>query len=510
MSGRTKLIAVVALAAIVAAVLWWSRGGDAQKRAGGAAADDASEVDRSAARPSRSGARASAHDDFGAQFRGRDRVTLRGRVVDAVTREPVPDVEVLFAATGGEASVGSGGDGSFAIELPPGPYDVRAIGDDLYAPSRRVLIGTVDATTLELEVSPLARIHGRVVDPGGAPVAGATVTTHVSKDQQATFEADAMTKQVETAGDGTFTLVAYPGPLYVQAFAVGVGEGVAELHDLVPGDLTEVEIQLRALGSLAGVVQDESGHPVEGVTVTSSLRVPGTPIRQQASKVTGRDGRFLFEDLYAGVSVLDARAPGYGAAPQKIRIAAGERREDVVIALGDAGVLTGRLVDGDGAAISGAKVKIARNGAGMTAGQQRTDGDGRFRFQDLELASYTLTIVQGGRTSYHEIATVPDEPIEIVLRATGRIQGTVMGPQGPTQDFTVTIDTFIPTGGTNPQAAPAPARFVTDDGRFELGPLQPGHYEVSVTAPGFIPTKVAGEVTPDGTFEASVRLQTSP
>ena len=73
-----------------------------------------------------------------------------------------------------------------------------------------------------------------------------------------------------------------------------------------------VEVALERALTLAGVVEDETGRPIQGVSVTLSLRKSwscGTPVK---TAVTGESGQYEFAGLPQREEyVVYARAPDY-------------------------------------------------------------------------------------------------------------------------------------------------------------------------------------------------------
>lgn len=112
--------------------------------------------------------------------------SLSGRVVDAVTSEPVREANVMlygFGAGAGVRSVMTDASGQFlASELPAGTYHVQALHQNYPGPlglpqggvPAEVLPGK-EAKGITVSLSPPGVISGRVLDDGGEPLANCSL-----------------------------------------------------------------------------------------------------------------------------------------------------------------------------------------------------------------------------------------------------------------------------------------------------------------------------------------------
>lgn len=119
---------------------------------------------------------------------------IDGRVLDAATRDGVPDAKLVFRGDGGEATFTTSSDGTFELTpratgelalatiLAPGhaPYSPARAGVHLILARGRGVHGVAlvveraaDAPSRAVPFD--ATITGRVRDPAGAPIAGAMV-----------------------------------------------------------------------------------------------------------------------------------------------------------------------------------------------------------------------------------------------------------------------------------------------------------------------------------------------
>lgn len=252
-----------------------------------------------------------------------------GRVLDAASGAPVAGARVTFWTFAEADEVLTGADGTFRHPRFPSaaPAQQIAARAEGYGTSVRVLRVAADGAWklaarhageaslrgrgtpwVELELVPEQRLRGRLVDAGGAPVAGARVTVEgFQRAMSAVASPDAAA--TTSAADGSFELgglrsdlghaltLAAAG-LAGEPLELGPGAGLVELGTLV----------LRPATFLTGVALDADGLPLAGVEVL--LRPTGPPpapasaldagARAQSRErrtTTCAAGTFLFEDL---------------------------------------------------------------------------------------------------------------------------------------------------------------------------------------------------------------------
>lgn len=340
----------------------------------------------------------------------------------------------------------------------------------------------LDATRLRPEALRLAgraAIAGRVREPGGRPVAGATVCA--GSDAWALSAGERAARTCTTSlEDGSYRIEGLlPVPHFVHASApgyvpgqyrAGTGQSARELVVLRAGQETrEVDVTLSPGGvELKGIVRDHSGGELEGALVTAGY----------AYVRSGPDGSFSLW-VAPGEVYLQARAEGY--APGWMQgIAPGMTFE---IALTPESVLVGRVVRaGDGTAIEGAQV-LARTSSGFeTVGPALTDAGGNFRLEGLKPGAYKAEALHD--TAYGQAAESvvlglgeTSAPIVIEAHPATVVEGTVAvaGGGGCKRGFVRLIDKLVGTRGGQ----------VDMGGAVQIRGLLPGTYEVQVECEGF-------------------------
>lgn len=320
---------------------------------------------------------------------------LRGLVVDARGRG-VAGAELFASETGMRGDVGhrfavTGSDGAFvgATHVTSGRIVARhpahAVGAGVRPQGDRDLL-------LKLPDS-AAPIAVEVVDPRGAPVAGAYVAL-VPRSQPNQL---APTQHARTDALGLCDFDA-PGamPAAVLASARGVAPAFAEV---APG-AGRIRLQLAVPHSLRGRVLTAAGAPLADALVQVTVpdqrtNEPAAPLVARETR-TAADGSFLASTLPAGpvcVRVLAGASGGAGLTfvPKVVAAAdarVGESAPDCVLTVRELPSLRGRLVAPDGRGLANWNV-LATPSLGIAVHRQfrnrsaATDADGWFTIQDL-------------------------------------------------------------------------------------------------------------------------------
>lgn len=378
--------------------------------------------------------------------------------------------------------------GAFALWLRPGGTPVFAEADG-YASG--LAFTTAPNRGVQIVLTPESVLVGRVVEPGGAPVAGARVEVSADTSDGGYGLAAAAT----TGPDGRFRLGRLlPGRYKPTAVADGrLGEAAAGVV-LGLGEVSgDIEVVVHPAARLSGqVLYAGSREPCPyGQVSLGSLSGP-----RSGFEAIGPDGRVEFPALLPGayeVAVLCAGAVA-PAGPQRLEITGVEAIERVwEVERGQ--TIRGVVVDASGAPVPGLSVSAAMMTpatefavAGGGGFDEATDAAGRFEIAGLVPGAYVLHPFADG-------VAPPREPVAVELPA-GRDVDDVrvtLPPQGRVRGVVVD-DLGDPVGGVfvvaiGEQGGGAQS---SEDGRFEIRGLLPGDYQVRADRPDAPPPMFEG------------------
>jgi protocatechuate 3,4-dioxygenase beta subunit len=432
---------------------------------------------------------------------------------------PVGGVEILASPQPGDrfdsSMMRSGG---MARTTPAGRFRVSPLAAGIAHDLRLSRTGFAPASFEVPPLSPIApgrpaadlRIvlrrgrtgFGRVVTASEQPIAGARVSVRRdaggdmrSRMRMLLFGSEETVFEGVTGADGRFEVRDLPaGSWSLEARA----SGYAALT--VPG-LTVPEgagstdfgtLMLPAGVAVEGYVVDPRGRPVEGAEVNAvdgamSVAMMRFGGRQNAANaadtpaaITGADGYFRIEDRRAGETInLDASRAGYArSAAPGVRVPS---EEPVRIVLQPASAVEGRVVDGDGKPVAGARVVVIptdRRG-GFQVKDGTSDDSGAFRVEDVPPgAAEARTIALGFQPSYLsnlEVRAGQDlKGVEIVLAAGAVVEGRVLSPSGrPVAGADVRVFEAEEGGGRRFFSMPIMAQS-DGEGRYRLEGVAPG------------------------------------
>jgi len=231
---------------------------------------------------------------------------------------------------------------------------------------------------------------------------------------------------------------------------------------------------------LRGRVVDPAGAGVEGAEVTVLGR----------SVVSGEQGRFearATSELHE--ASVEASAAGFANAKAVLAVAAGSVLEDIVLQLGAAVALRGRVLDSDGRPIEGAEV----SGHSYSGAIEPviTDRDGRFQLERIPVGGPWLVVEAQAAGFVHahqqfDGERLPTAEVELRLERGFEIHGRVADEQGAPLPGTLVY------AGTSRWSS-APQTMSGDEGEFVLRDVDRGERLISAERDGFAPTQVTLE-----------------
>jgi hypothetical protein len=278
--------------------------------------------------------------------------------------------------------------------------------------------------------------------------------------------------ETSTAADGTFTLEGLPeGP--VDLWALGA-QGAA-MRPGIPAGSESVELVLEDSGLLEGTVRGD-GAPLAGVRVTalSTLRT------RFFDATTDADGRYRIGPLPRGLYGLLFAKDGWR--PEVLPRDYVERRVEKNQTLQRPRTLTGRVLSPSGSPAPGVPVRVGP-GEELPGDGSRTvatDAQGRFTLV-LTPERHTLTVSREGQSALARVEPGTQPPPEVVLKL-----GSALQAHGRVLD-----DARRPVAGARVKLLPLAyndglGEAVTDaEGRYTLGPVEPGTWRFNVEVPGY-------------------------
>lgn len=425
-------------------------------------------------------------------------------VVLGADQNPVP-YAIVRAQTGQAAGGRRGGwggsyrqvsaDKSGAFELrglPRNAVQVRAESDSAASKVQSVdLDKDKDKKDVRLVLDVAGLISGVVVDEKGAPVP--EVQVHAFADMWGSGGSEdvalAGMSTATTDGAGAFAIRGLPDGEY----KLWAARGVNASRDWGQTGVTakvgdkDVKITLASPGSLKGVVKIDGQSTAPKLALVQVGFQPGQP--------TGADGGFSIGELAPGQYEVTFRSPEFAELiKHDVKIEAGKTTDLGTVTVMRGRKLVGKVVDGGGAPVAGAKVRVAfmlfsLDGADeqMDAIEKQsgvrtaiTDTDGGFSIIGISPQGTNAAAEHPdlGRSTAISIPEGKDdpEPITLVLHGFGSITGKVVLKGAPQSGVMVSVNT---KGG----GAQAVIAQTAEDGSFSFAKVPEGPTVLSAMRP---------------------------
>ncbi|HEX3128346.1 MAG TPA: carboxypeptidase regulatory-like domain-containing protein [Thermoanaerobaculia bacterium] len=372
----------------------------------------------------------------------------------------------------------SDGDGRYRLDgIKPGTRTFQATHPG-YRRAVRDLEVRPGENALDLSLEGGVEVRGRVVDDGGAPVPGASVSL---REGWRSWDLPRGT----SGADGSFTLTGVAdGNYHLSAQKEGYaidpdGEDVTVAGSSVGG----LEVKLSRGGTVTGQLLGLDFTDLSQVQISSdsmSWRGGGGTVRP--------DGTYRIENLAPGKRrIIASLRDGSRQAEGQVEIEPGVSETRLDLDFGQGAMLTGRVLR-NGEPLSSAMVSL--NGPGANRWGQ-TDHEGRFRFEALPDGRYELAVSTGGGTRHEENVDMAgdDRDLLIDLRAvavSGRV--TDAADRSPIAGASVVL---LPReGGAGEAGRFFPVETSTDSrGAFRLADVAEGAWKLRVTQEGYAPAE---------------------
>lgn len=212
-------------------------------------------------------------------------------------------------------------DGAFSLDAPGGKQTLFVSGPDFMRSSLTVEVNereNTDVGTITVEKG--RAISGRVVDPNGNPVEGATVAAGQlisGSGSEFHIPSESINAQTTTTdAAGRFLMSGFgESPLVAQANHDEVGRSDA-IPIIRSSRSVDIELVLISSGSLEGVITRD-GKPLPNTVVIAN---PRAATRSNFFTVSGPDGSYALDKLSAGDYFIMAMIGGGGPRPKDMHL----------------------------------------------------------------------------------------------------------------------------------------------------------------------------------------------
>ena len=467
---------------------------------------------------------------------------MKGLIVEASTGKGIPGALLWPGADPGRWGRADE-EGRYEFWTPRQTLlEVRAPG---YLPKRTTVSSAAlvggRGPTMALEAA--GRIQGRVQESRGEAIGGASITAIPTSalGPRSFFPGDPVASRALSGSDGRFELLLLkPGQSYeVRISKPGYfPEAFSVVASPALGRAPSVEGRLSPSRTVVGEIRDSEGRPLAEAEVSlrpsrrPGHRLPNTEDAAIAARTQGlwptvrsdSEGRFSIDQSPSSSVELVVRKEGY--APAVLRAIDLRKGAEAVVDVGEIElktgvVLVGQVLGNQKAPLEGAELFLTQRpprvrfpddvlpGAVPSA---TTDGEGRFRIQDLSADAPQHLVVRapGFQPRVVRGLRLPrSEPLLLRLDPLAVLRGRVVESSGePVAGANVSL-TWQEVLTDDPERRPvglAQTRGTRTDGRgwFEIQSRLGGRVHLDIYAPGFVPIEAHPVSFSDMTFSDMV------
>ncbi len=385
---------------------------------------------------------------------------------------------ILLGGMGGsDDEVRTGSDGTYSLRVKEGTYDFsfRREGYSTKLVRGRSVTNSGE-NVIETTLDPSVEIMGRVTR-GGMGLEGVGIFSFGEGDTVSTV----------TAPDGSFTLTGLtPGPIRVSLRKEN--DFIQDTRNLT-APARDVNIELPVGERISGRVIDKSTRkPLSSFQAgISTSRSGGAMVMMappQLKSFTADDGSFVLENVPPGAVNLVAQAPGYATSRMNLHLEEGKPITGVEVELETGVKLTGKVTGPDGAALSGATVRLGPMGGGgiMVGGMGKTattDESGEYTIDSLDPGDVTFEFSHPKYLTARKDVQLKGREVKLDAQLSGgqKVSGVVVTEAG------------VPVGDAEVTARASAGSFRsarTDaNGAFSFDSLSPARYNFSATRQGY-------------------------
>lgn len=436
------------------------------------------------------------------------RVTDRGgnNVPGALVRVSFTPLASLLGNEADSIETKSDGEGLYAFSnLAAGNYSMTVMADGYgRIDVQSINVDGKEAVTKDIVLDVAHMIAGSVRTIEGAPLADVEVKAY-SMDSRT----NQSWSQVRSDEKGEFIVQDVPeGRYLIQAQLAGYEMAINNLR-VETGDMA-VQVQMRALPRVRGqVLSAATGQPISSFVAQLRQPVPGAETSTTAvpsSRVTvtaSPDGRFELGAPAAGEYRVHVKAEGHAdTLSARFVVSPGSDVNNIVVRAIQGGKLRGRVLDGAGKPVAGARVSSHHRDWSddlftaslgelspwlATEASTVTDAEGRFALSNLMPESYQLLVKHPEYASAVQTDLLVSDGGEtiardIVLPTGSTVAGIVYGPNGrPLPGAVVHLQAENAFAGS-PPGGPYSGR-ADDNGRYVIHNVKQGSYGAWASRP---------------------------
>lgn len=280
----------------------------------------------------------------------------------------------------------------------------------------------------DIVLRPGAKVHGRVTDSQGNPVAAATLSPDLPIPYSPSYaeELGEFYPRAQSGPDGSYCLSPLPqGEDRITVYAAGFCPAAASIPLEEGEEVKGVDFVLAEEKAISGTVKDKNGLAIEGARVFCR----------------SQDGKDIFPGAKRGAS----------SPPGKINV----------------------------------KDQRSFSLASLTNEAVYSDESGSFIVQGLPEGTYRIDVeAEGFVGKVLENVPAGEKSLDVVLTPAGRVSGIVKSIETgkPIERFTVTVQKLLGGHIFGEYRIDKSPSFSDPEGRFSISSLQPGEYEFEVQA----------------------------
>ncbi len=426
---------------------------------------------------------------------------VSGQVVDRTDDRAINDA-FLWVGRGAHFFQTLEGGGHYELRLPVGSEASLGFGASGYIPMNYRLSRPGEWVA---RLVPSLSVAGRVVDVTGEGIGGAKISSVRAHQVFSALDSpggNLILAQIDetTAEDGSFELRGLAPERSLKLEVARLGYAVH--HEVlspraIGGGSPEFVITLERGYDGFGWVVNENDLPIAGAEVSLLPALTGSAsdqdfaVEKNFGATTDAEGFFQLHDLPIGTYYLAAKSQGF---PEHlvpgIEIVAGAEPVDLgTVTLVHGILLSGRVVDPEGEPVAGAQLSM-RNADGEQIVVQRAGSpwfaavtsrqNGSFHLDGLPSARRLVMVVSADGYLPRTLPVTTgeeDQQLTVELSSGARVVGIVLEPSGsPASGARVQAQA---TQGLRRLDATSKDTQADQAGRFEIGGLRPGDYELT-------------------------------